>query len=426
MRDHLEYYNHLDAEPFLQAVEKLFNASKELGLDAFKTSLTLPSLTLQLMFSDLPPGVYFTLINQSNSDLHQLIKKNVCGGLSVLFHREHQADVMYIRHREFVENAKLCRKILGYDANSLYLGALKRTMPTGHFIRYQSERTLNHPSVFELDCLQYNGCNGWRLTSRFKSRTSAMAVRCESVLDSCRWTVIVQKARQFFKFTAAGTMATIALAKPTNRPMKLEEDLAIEKPQTCKQKHKKNQRICAVVSRTWWRFTSASECTSAGLVTWKRGLSRDWRLSSQSTIWHRKKSSDICKMENSLAYSFGTLKHLKSSNQNSKSFARFSKTTWFRGKTLASTCVSTPSQTTSSRNLPDVDWELLSKGDFADNPSGQVLKCLSESLMLFRVFDYFHIFAAGQPTLSSHLSWAILRDFVKMRLATSSQHLKTF
>ena len=160
MRDHLEYYNHLDAEPFLQAVEKLFNASKELGLDAFKTSLTLPSLTLQLMFSDLPPGVYFTLINQSNSDLHQLIKKNVCGGLSVLFHREHQADVMYIRHREFVENAKLCRKILGYDANSLYLGALKRTMPTGHFIRYQSERTLNHPSVFELDCLQYNGCNG--------------------------------------------------------------------------------------------------------------------------------------------------------------------------------------------------------------------------------------------------------------------------
>jgi len=69
MRDHLEYYNNLDVEPFLQAVEKLFNANKELGLDAFKSSLTLPGLTLPLMFSDLPPGVYFTLINQSNSDL---------------------------------------------------------------------------------------------------------------------------------------------------------------------------------------------------------------------------------------------------------------------------------------------------------------------------------------------------------------------
>jgi len=89
MLDHHEYYNNLDVEPFLQAGEKLFNANKELGLDAFKSSLTLPGLTLQLMFSDLPPGVFFTLINQSNSDLHQLIKKNVCAGLSVVFHREY-------------------------------------------------------------------------------------------------------------------------------------------------------------------------------------------------------------------------------------------------------------------------------------------------------------------------------------------------
>ena len=88
MRDHLEYYNNLDVEPFLQAVEKFFNANKEIGLDALKSSLTLPGLTLQLMFSDLPPAVYFTLINQSNSDLHQLFQKNVCGGLSVVFHRE--------------------------------------------------------------------------------------------------------------------------------------------------------------------------------------------------------------------------------------------------------------------------------------------------------------------------------------------------
>jgi len=42
----LEYYNNLEVEPFLQAVEKLFKANKELGLDAFKSSLTLPGLTL--------------------------------------------------------------------------------------------------------------------------------------------------------------------------------------------------------------------------------------------------------------------------------------------------------------------------------------------------------------------------------------------
>jgi len=86
-----------------------------------------------------------------------------------------------------------------------------------------------------------NSWNGWRVTSRFKSSTSTTAVRCESVLDSCRWMVIVQRARPFFNFTAAGTMATIATTTPTNRPITLEEDQAIAKPQTCKQN---NLRDC--------------------------------------------------------------------------------------------------------------------------------------------------------------------------------------
>ena len=47
-----------------------------------------------------------------------------------------------------------------------------------------------------------NSWNGWRVTSRFKSSTSTTAVRCESVLDSCRWMVIVQRTRPFFNFTA--------------------------------------------------------------------------------------------------------------------------------------------------------------------------------------------------------------------------------
>jgi len=53
-----------------------------------------------------------------------------------------------------------------------------------------------------------NSWNGWRVTSRFKSSTSTTAVRNESVLDSCRWMVIVQRARPFFNFTA-GTCTPI-------------------------------------------------------------------------------------------------------------------------------------------------------------------------------------------------------------------------
>ena len=65
----------------------------------------------------------------------------------------------------------------------------------------------------------------------------------------------------------------------------------------------------------------------------------------------QEKSSDKCKMEHSLACSCATLKHLKSSNRNSKNSAQFSYTPWFRETIFASTCVSTPSETTSSRNL---------------------------------------------------------------------------
>jgi len=49
---------------------------------------------------------------------------------------------------------------------------------------------------------------------------------------------------------ASGSTATIAPTTPTKRPIKLKKDPATEKPQTCKQKHKKNQHICAAVSKT--------------------------------------------------------------------------------------------------------------------------------------------------------------------------------
>jgi len=66
MRDHLEHYNNLDVEPFLQAVEKLFNANKELGLDAFKSSLTLPGWTPSSCFQTYR-RVFTSLVSTSQT-----------------------------------------------------------------------------------------------------------------------------------------------------------------------------------------------------------------------------------------------------------------------------------------------------------------------------------------------------------------------
>jgi hypothetical protein len=37
------------------------------------------------------------------------------------------------------EKPKVCKKIIGYDANALYLWSILQEMPTGHFVRRKSE-----------------------------------------------------------------------------------------------------------------------------------------------------------------------------------------------------------------------------------------------------------------------------------------------
>ena len=52
------------------------------------------------------------------------------GGPSIVFKRYHESGVTKIRpHR--VKTPKTCAKIVGYDANALYLSAMARGMPGG-------------------------------------------------------------------------------------------------------------------------------------------------------------------------------------------------------------------------------------------------------------------------------------------------------
>jgi hypothetical protein len=44
---------------------------------------------------------------------------NIIGGPNIVFHRYHERDVMTIRPTDY-EKPKVCKKIIGYDANALY------------------------------------------------------------------------------------------------------------------------------------------------------------------------------------------------------------------------------------------------------------------------------------------------------------------
>ena len=134
MRDFLVWYNNRDVIPFLQAIDKQFAFYCDRDIDMFKDGISVPGLSLLHLFNDLPNDTYFTVCNRTNSDLHQLVKYNIVGGPAIIFHRYHEKGVTKIRG-----GGELCRAIVGYDANALYLWAIMQDMPTGWYTRRREE-----------------------------------------------------------------------------------------------------------------------------------------------------------------------------------------------------------------------------------------------------------------------------------------------
>ena len=129
MRDFLVFYNNRDVVPFLECIDQQFAFYQQQNIDMFKDGISVPGLTLLYLFNDLPPNTFFTVFNQTNKDLHHLVKDNIVGGPAIIFHRYHEKNVTKIRAGE------TCRSVVGYDANALYLWALMQDMPCGWYTR---------------------------------------------------------------------------------------------------------------------------------------------------------------------------------------------------------------------------------------------------------------------------------------------------
>ena len=63
-------------------------------------------------------------------EAYDMLKEAVVGGPSLVFTRLHEVDVTGIRSHQIAE-PRLCKNILGYDANALYLSTMLREMPCG-------------------------------------------------------------------------------------------------------------------------------------------------------------------------------------------------------------------------------------------------------------------------------------------------------
>lgn len=109
----VSFFSNRDVVPFLEALQKQSDFYRNLDIDMLKDGISVPGLTLKYLFKGLPYDVYFTMFDKHNSDLYHLVKSNIVGGPSIIYHRFHEKDVTKLRELQYQEEAKTCGGITG-------------------------------------------------------------------------------------------------------------------------------------------------------------------------------------------------------------------------------------------------------------------------------------------------------------------------
>ena len=128
LKDYLIYYNEGDVVGFRVAVQKMVDLYLQKGISLFKHGISLPGISLSLLFK----GVKDPYVCAKNAKQHDIFTKGIIGGLSVIFKRYAERDKTFIKSLAY-SNPKVCKKIIGMDANSLYPFVLASDMPSGLF-----------------------------------------------------------------------------------------------------------------------------------------------------------------------------------------------------------------------------------------------------------------------------------------------------
>ena len=125
--DYTRYYNDCDVVGLGQTIQKMVHIENENKLDIFKDSISLPGQTQRYLFKNLDDSNdYFVGFGREHKHLYKILRENIVGGPSIIFHRYQERGVTKIKGEHLYE------KVIGYDANSLYLWCLAQKMPTGY------------------------------------------------------------------------------------------------------------------------------------------------------------------------------------------------------------------------------------------------------------------------------------------------------
>ena len=128
--DWLEYYNNLDVSPFLEALVRMRDFYTGLEVDIFKDAVSPPGVSMQYILRGTLRGRNAPELYAPGLEAYTMLKGAVVGGPSLVFTRMHVADQTRIRSHKYDE-ARVTKRILGFDANSLYPSTMLQEMPCG-------------------------------------------------------------------------------------------------------------------------------------------------------------------------------------------------------------------------------------------------------------------------------------------------------
>ena len=161
----LVYYNLLDCVPFIQAVGNLLIPYKQQNLDIFKRSFLFSGIAKLRMMQKIEKNSFFCLFPKRHADLYKTLRNQLTGGLSIVFCRYAAAGETRIKNHE-ISNPEAIEKILGLDANSLYLHAFAQNNPTGYFCRYKESENYRPDSCSRYGLTSYQ----WLCFMQLKER----------------------------------------------------------------------------------------------------------------------------------------------------------------------------------------------------------------------------------------------------------------
>lgn len=139
LKDMLIYYNEQDVQPLCTAIEKQNEFFKSRNLD-FKSAISIPGMSIKYLFQLKCLNSPIFMFGNKFNDVYHLIRRNIRGGLSIVFNRYQESGVTKIKSKYFGKNANTTKTCEGWDCSAMYLHNLAMCdMPTGAFIRRRRE-----------------------------------------------------------------------------------------------------------------------------------------------------------------------------------------------------------------------------------------------------------------------------------------------